>query len=454
MPRTIFLTGGGGFVGTRLLDAFSQRGDPVVALDRSGTILRHPKRPGEIQIVRGDLLDGSTYQQALSRADVVVHLASSTGKASEEEHFRIIGSGTAALIEQCRHAGVRKLLYVSSIAASFPDIRHYPYARAKLRTEEIVRDSGLNFAILRPTMILGRGSPILAALEKLALMPIIPIFGTGRTKVQPVFVDDVVQFILTVLDDDLFTNQTFDIGGPSVLTMQELLQMIRATRTRSQGRTVHVPLGPLLGTLHAAEALGLGSALPISAGQLSSFQHDGTLTSNILFERCRPILRTTAQMLSLSVAGCGQPTETDLECVVFGEYLLGSSPDAYVRRKYAEANIVMAGLAPADPFDAFLLRFAAKHRFCTKLADSYARVFRPGAVLHRKLIVLLAILESSPPSSRMIDAPLRGHRALLPVRLAMRGCLALLTLVVATLVLVPARLALANRRAQTALTHE
>ena len=450
MAPTIFLTGGGGFVGAQLLDAFARRGDAVVALDRSGSILRHAQRPGNIRVVTGDLLDASTYQEALSTADVVVHLAASTGKATEQEHSRVIALGTEVLIEQCRRAGVRKLLYVSSIAAAFPDTRHYYYAEAKIRAEEAVRRSDLQFAILRPTMILGRGSPILTALEKLGGLPVIPVFGHGRTSVQPVFVDDVVQFILTVLDEDLFVNQTFDVGGPDVLTMEALLQGIREARTGRSGHVVHVPLGLLLPPLHAADALGLGRFLPISVGQLASFRHDGTVATNPLYERRRPTLRTVAEMLGFSRDGSGAAERAgDRECVVFTRHLLGVAPDAYVKRKYAEAHDVMGGLAPKDPFDAFVLRFASTHRFCTRVADAYARVFRPGSALRRKLIVLLAILETSPPTYRQIDAPVGGPKALLLLRLTVRGTIALLSLLIGALLLVPARLALAvaGRRA-------
>src|SRR6185436_12664532 len=132
------------------------------------------------------------------------------------------------------------------------------YAQAKIRGEESVRASGLRFAILRPTMILGQGSPVLSGLEKLACLPVIPVFGSGRTLVQPVYVDDVVEFILTVLDNDMFSNETFEIGGPTTLPVEELLQRVRQTRKGARGRVLHVPLGLMLAPLRAAEVLGLG----------------------------------------------------------------------------------------------------------------------------------------------------------------------------------------------------
>ena len=82
----------------------------------------------------------------------------------------------------------------------------------------MVAESGLRFAILRPTMILGPGAPIRGALEKLALLPAIVMPGTGRVRVQPIHVDDVVRAIVSVVNHDRFSNATFELGGADVLS--------------------------------------------------------------------------------------------------------------------------------------------------------------------------------------------------------------------------------------------
>jgi hypothetical protein len=137
---------------------------------------------------------------------------------------------------------------------------------------------------------------------------------------------------------------------------------------------------------------------------------------------------------------------TDRECVALTGYLLGSAPDGYVKRKYSEAHAIVDGLAPKDAFDAFLLRFALRHPVCTRLADAYVRVFRPGCALRRKLILLLAILESCSPSYRVIDMPVGGSGPLLFIRLALRGAVSVASFVVGSLFLIPARLVIAARR--------
>jgi nucleoside-diphosphate-sugar epimerase len=301
---TIFLTGASGFLGSRVYDRLCRGENPAsIILDRSGRLGKNTQRTSStVEIVHADLLDVDTYRESLKKADIVLHLAALTGKASQQQHFRVNAEGTAALVKECVAAGVKRILFVSSIATKFPDKRKYYYAQAKVRAEETVRSSGLRFTIVRPTIILGQGSGILSALEKLAGLPVIPVFGNGRAKVQPIYVDDLVDFLFDIIKQDRFSGETLELGGPVTLTIEELLQNIRLVRKGSVGRAVHIPMQLLLPPLGAAESIGLGPYLPVSVGQLASFRYDGIIQSNSLYESHRAVLRNVRQMLELSVA--------------------------------------------------------------------------------------------------------------------------------------------------------
>jgi nucleoside-diphosphate-sugar epimerase len=300
----VFLTGGSGFLGSRVCIALRARGYSVVLLDRSGTAaktLQTANRKG-IEIVSADLLQGEKYRDALATADVVLHLAALTGRASKREHFRVNAIGTQTLLKQCRYTGVRRILFASTIATKFPNKDCYYYAQAKAYAEEAVRTAGLAFTIIRPTIILGQGSPILSALDALASLPVMPIFGNGKAMVQPIFVDDLAEFIMVVLEQDRFRAETLELGGPEALPIEELLQKIRQLRRGGSGRLIHVPIGLLVPALKAAESLGLARLLPVSVGQLASFRYHGTIDSNGLYESRRATLRDVPQMLALSFA--------------------------------------------------------------------------------------------------------------------------------------------------------
>jgi NADH dehydrogenase len=439
--RRVFLTGGGGFIGSRLLRTLVDGGHQVFALDRAGTVRKTGLLP-ESQIVRGDLLAPDTYRQALASTDIVVHLAAATGRAPAAEHWRINAVGTETLINECRAAGIHRIVAVSSIATTFADLKGYPYALAKTSAERAVERSGLGYVVLRPTMVLGPGSPILDALARLASLPVIPVFGSGRTPVQPVHVDDVAGIIRAVVERDRLPGETIDVGGQDVVSIEELLQQIRIARTGRRGPVWHVPLGMVLPALNLAEAVGAGRLLPFSVGQLATFRFPGIAAPHPMVEAPRATLQ---QMVS----GPPVPVEDDAltgECRVFTRHLIGSEPPHYVTAHYARAHRTSPKFVPEDRFDRYLVRFAARHPVLTRLADSYARVFVPASLLRRKLVLLLAVLETAPQSHRMIDRPPGGGLILVAGRLVGEGLVWLVSLVAGIVLLVPARLAVGRRK--------
>jgi nucleoside-diphosphate-sugar epimerase len=122
-----------------------------------------------------------------------------TGKARPGDYRENNIEGTRRLVEACSAAGIRQLLYVSSIAAGYEDKRFYSYAKSKAAAEEIVAGSGLSHAILRPTVILGLGSPLGETLRKIASPSTIPLPQASRPVfVQPVHVEDVAKAIVAL----------------------------------------------------------------------------------------------------------------------------------------------------------------------------------------------------------------------------------------------------------------
>ena len=288
----VFLTGGTGFLGSRVCRALRQHQHSVRFLTRSG------RAPDGVTPVVADLLDTPSYREALRSADVVVHLAAATGNAPAREHARVNAEGTEALIAECRGENAPRLLFTSTIAAKFADVSSYDYARTKRRAEAAIAASGLRFAILRPTIILGPGSATLAGLDRLARLPVLPIVGDGRALVQPIFVDDVVRGVVAVIAGDRFRGETIELGGPATLPIEELLQRIREARTGTRARAFHVPLGAVLAALRAARTLGLSRLLPLNAGQLSAFRYDSTADGHPFADGLRPAMAGLEQMLA------------------------------------------------------------------------------------------------------------------------------------------------------------
>ncbi len=448
--RAVFVTGASGFVGRRLLTALARLGRPVVALDRSGA-LAAAGLPPQTTVCRGDLLTPATYVDALRGCDTVLHLAAATGKASAADHHRVNVAGTAALVAACREAGVERLLFVSSIAVTFADQTGYHYAAAKTAAEEIVRRCGLRAAIVRPTMIFGAGSPVEAGLAKLALLPVIVAPGGGRVRVQPVHVDDLAACLVEIVEHDRFSGDVIEIGGPDVLPIAAVLQAIRAGRGGQPGLVLPVPLVLLRAPALVAERAGLGAVLPVTAGQLASFANDSTARPAPL-EAAQPArMIPLARMLGTAtgaaavtpdaVTPVAVAADTDDECRVFARHLLDIEPDAYVLGTYRDAVARLPALSPTSAFDGVLLARARRGGLWTRLADAYAALFARDSALRRRLVMVLAILETRAPFHHHLDTPDGRPGAALWLRTAARIVAAGLSLAGGVLVFVPLRLA-------------
>lgn len=295
------MTGGSGLVGAPLIRSLLRRGGAVAALDRSGALgERFDKEGSALNVVRGDLLRPESYSSALTGVDTVLHLAAATGNADKDTHFRVNTEGTKTLLRHARAAGVQRFLFVSSIAAKFRDKTRYFYAQSKELAEEAVSTSGIDYLIIRPTIIAGPGSGVLMTLQRLATLPLIPVPGTGRAKVQPIYVDDLVERIVA-LGSSAFEGQTIELGGPEVITVDDLLRRIRQVQRGTPGRLIHFPLSPIRAALVFAESLGI-RRLPVTPGQLASFRLDGVADSATLPKECSPEMKSLTQMLQLSLA--------------------------------------------------------------------------------------------------------------------------------------------------------
>jgi nucleoside-diphosphate-sugar epimerase len=294
MAGSIFLTGANGFLGSRVLSRLSGVADrKIVCLSRRKSAGNQCEN---VEFVQGDLLNREDYARALAGCDIVIHLAAATGKHTPVEYLRVNRDGTEALVLEARQAGVQRFLHVSTIAVKFRDKSRYYYAQSKQQAEAVVAQSGLRWTIVRPTIILGRIAPALESLSRLAALPVVPVFGDGRTLVQPVFVDDLAACLVAILEEDVFDGQTMEIGGPEVLSIEDLLLRIRRVQGGRRARVIHLPARFIATCLGWMEPF-LGPLLPFTAGQLASFTNPGTITPDPWVSRQQTRMKNVNEIL-------------------------------------------------------------------------------------------------------------------------------------------------------------
>ena len=230
----LLVTGGSGFLGGYVLREATRRGHETVALARSPAAARVVAGCGA-QPVTGNLDEASQLCDvfAAARCDALVNLAS-------------LGFGHApAIITATRQADIGRAVFVSTTAVTTK--LHAPSKRIRVTAERQVRESHLQWTILRPTMIYGAAgdrnlSRLLTVLSRARLLP---VPGGGRHLQQPVHVADVADAVLTAAERPAAAGVIYEVAGPEPLTFTELLRTC-APAVASRTRFVPVPLSPVI----------------------------------------------------------------------------------------------------------------------------------------------------------------------------------------------------------------
>jgi uncharacterized protein YbjT (DUF2867 family) len=245
--RRVAVTGSFGFTGRAITERLLDAGDQVVTLTRrSGAgdplaerITVHPidtTRPAELaeHLAGVDTLF-NTYWLRFPR---------------NGETFEGLIAQSAVMLAAAREAGVRRVVHVSVVNAA-PDAET-PYIRAKAALESVVRSSGMEWAIVRPTLLYGTGDILINNLAwALRHLPVYGMPGFGRYTVQPVHVDDLARICVEAADEE--PGRVLDAAGPEIVEYRELVGLVR---TAVQSRAVVLPL-PHLVVFAAARGLGL-----------------------------------------------------------------------------------------------------------------------------------------------------------------------------------------------------
>ena len=206
----IAITGGTGFIGRRLADLLRQRGHGAVLLSRrTGT----------------DVGDVDALARAFAGCDAVAHLAGINRELSDQTYQRVHVDGTHNVVEAARSAGVRRIVLLSFLRAR-PSCGS-PYHESKFAAEEIVRGSGLTYAILKCGVIYGRGDHLLDHLSHaLHTVPLFATVGIRQPPLRPTAVQDVAEILFAALVERQLTDQTVAVVGPETLMMRELVTRV------------------------------------------------------------------------------------------------------------------------------------------------------------------------------------------------------------------------------------
>lgn len=229
----ILITGGTGFIGAHLLKKL--KATKIRCLVRKDITLGD-----NVETVKGDLTDVKSLEEATKGVSVVVHLAAVIKSNKKEDFEKINIKGTKKLIEACIKNKVKRFIHISSYDAILND--RYDYAYSKLKSEEILKNSGLDYLILRPTVVYGKNDKeslggLFNIIKKYSFAPVI---GNGEYKLQPVYIDDLIKVILICLKSNN-VNKTYFIAGSEALTFNQIIDQMAKVLSKKVIR-IHFPL--------------------------------------------------------------------------------------------------------------------------------------------------------------------------------------------------------------------
>lgn len=267
--RHIVVLGGTGFVGNHLVPALSRAGWRVTVASRNAERQRELAVLPGVRVVSADVHDRSALAELLQGADAAINLVGILnepgfkGTGFRRAHVDL----TAALIDACRQAGVDRLLQMSALNAGRGN-SHYLITRGD--AEARVRASPLRWTIFQPSVIFGPGDGLFFRFARLlALAPLLPL-AKPNAKFAPVHVGDVVQAFLKALEDPATVGQTYELYGPQVMTLREIVDY--TARHRGLRRWI-LPLPDALGRLQAA-IFDFVPGKPFSSDNWKSLQLD------------------------------------------------------------------------------------------------------------------------------------------------------------------------------------
>jgi uncharacterized protein YbjT (DUF2867 family) len=237
----ILVTGGTGFVGRKIVHELRAEEREVRCL------VRRPDKAGTLkswgcELAEGDVTDPASLRRAVDGCETVVQLvAIIAGKPKQFE--RVMEQGTRDLVDVAEDAGVSRFVLMSALGTTEETKDLVPYYHAKWTMEETVRGSCLDHVIFRPSFVFGPDGGVLPMfVRQVRWSPVTPIVGDGTRRLQPIWGDDVAAYFARGVQEPEALNRTFELGGPDVITWNDLFDRIRRVLDKHR-RTVHIPIG-------------------------------------------------------------------------------------------------------------------------------------------------------------------------------------------------------------------
>jgi len=275
---TVLVSGASGFVGSHVVPELVSGGHRVVALVRdakAGAAVNarlDADQRRAIELRTGDPVTGAGLAEALAGVDAVVHLvAIPRDRDGGKSLMRVNLGGTKRMLDATRAAGVRRFVHLGGLGLADDPALHF--ASSKSKAEAAVRASGLDWTILKPSLLWGPRDGFFNIIADLVRMSpiVVPVPGSGNSRFQPLAVADLALCVRMAVDDPSTTGSAVELGGPRIWTYREITREVLAGMRRGR-RIIPMPV-PIIGAVaRTSEVLHI--PFPVASDQLRQLRLD------------------------------------------------------------------------------------------------------------------------------------------------------------------------------------
>lgn len=270
----VLLTGGTGFVGSHTAAELAERGHEVTVLARNP---EDADLPPDVETVAGDVTDPDSLEGAFEGMDAVINFVALSPlfqpSGGDQVHELVHRRGTENVMAAMERAGVDRLVQLSALGADPEGPTHY--IRAKGRADEAIRDSDLDWTIVQPSIVFGDGAEFLRFTALLTTPFVTGLPGGGSIPFQPIWIGEFTEILADALGEE-HVGETYQIGGPEVLTLADVARAIE----RSKGRPLTVLPIPMVLSKLGLTVLGAIPKFPMGPDQYRSLTLDNRVEDN------------------------------------------------------------------------------------------------------------------------------------------------------------------------------
>lgn len=222
----ILLTGASGFIGQHLTKKLRAAGHHINGISRSnGYDFKQ-------------MTNKETWRPLLNNIDVVINCVGIISETPKQSFEALHHQAPAALFQACIDADVKRVIQISALGAD--EYSTAPYHISKKAADDVLRVLPLQWFVLRPSLVYGKGGKSTAFFKRLAQLPVLPLMEGGKQMIQPVYINDLIDTVMHCLTSNK-TNITIDVVGAHAISFKNWLQLMRESEGKSKARIISIP---------------------------------------------------------------------------------------------------------------------------------------------------------------------------------------------------------------------